>query len=253
MKRFEPVPMPTEAEKRKAVGEILAAAMPEEAGFRGTFAGLRRCLGLRELFFGVGDCVLLSGLTAGVCFLPLLLLAFQGWEALYALLFLASPALYGMLHLLTGWKELQDGTWQWKASCRISLRQLTALRMLVCGGGCLAVSAALSIGIWMAAGRRLSLLRLLGVSSAALVLFAAALLGVQLFIRRPGAALAVPAVWMALGGALLVLGERLLPFWNALPTGVLLAGAVLGAVLYGFEWRHWFTKPQEGVLLYAAG
>lgn len=249
----EMIPMPTEAEKRAAVTAILDAALPVPPRLWRTLGRLLKELGPRALFFGVWDCVFLSFLAALCCFAPMAAAARAAPSMLYALLFLLSPALYGLLHLLTWWKELQTGVWQWKAACRICLRQLTALRMLVFGAVSLAASGLAGGALWLLAGRSVPLLRLLGVSFAALLLFAAALLSVQVRSRRTWAPLLVPAGWALLSLSLQLLGDRLLPLWRALPAAALFPAALAAAAVYCHELKRWLFEPREGVVSHAAG
>ena len=130
--RWNEIPMPTEAEKNAAVARILDAGLPARPGLRHTLTETLQAVGLRTLFFGEADCLFLSVLFLLLCLLPAAAAAARQGPV-GPVLFLLSPALYAALHLLTAWKETQSGTLEWRQACRISLRTMTALRMLVFG------------------------------------------------------------------------------------------------------------------------
>lgn len=185
------IPMPTPAERAASIQSILDEGLPEAR---------RPALPLSALFFGVEDCLFLSALLALLGWVPALASARQApTGSLPALLFLASPALYALPHLLTLWKDAMSGTLEWKRSCRLSLGRLLALRMLAFGGTAAVVSVPAAAVYWAASGRRLSLVWLLGLSFSSLFLYAA--LSLPLLRRR--AALVPPALWLGIGLVLL--------------------------------------------------
>ena len=69
-------------------------------------------IGPRALLFGVGDCLALSLLIWALCLLSALFVA-GSTGSLAPALFLFSPLLYAALSLLTAWKNLQTGIWEW--------------------------------------------------------------------------------------------------------------------------------------------
>ena len=127
------------------------------------------------------------------------------------------------------------------------------LVMVCCGAVSLAASGLAGGALWLLAGRSVPLLRLLGVSFAALLLFAAALLSVQVRSRRTWAPLLVPAGWALLSLSLQLLGDRLLPLWRALPAAALFPAALAAAAVYCHELKRWLFEPREGVVSHAAG
>ncbi len=189
--RFDNIPMPTPEEKAQSVRAVLDAALPERP--RRTWTAVP----LPVLFFGVGDCLFLSCLLAGVALVPMTVAAARA-VPLASILFLTSPGLYALLYGLTGWKEWQSGTLEWKLACRTSFHVLTALRMLCFGGLSTAVCVPVNLLLWYADGCQLGLGWMLGVSFSSLFLYAA----LSLLCRRLRPRLAIglpPALWALLG------------------------------------------------------
>lgn len=239
---WEPIPMPTEEERRRAVRTVVDAGLPPPAG---------RLLGdipLSVLFFGVGDCLFLAVLITGLCFVPLAVAVFQK-SPLAPLLFLLSPLLYASLQFLTMWKEFSTGTLEWKQTCRISFRALTALRMLVFGGASVAVCVPADVLLWELSLHRVALPWMLGVSFSSLFLYAAWSLFCQRLRRREGM-LAAPALWLALG-AVLLCWEEGAALLLRIPALVFFLLALAGLALFLTELRRHLTRPIEGGLRYA--
>lgn len=232
---------PTPEERASAIQKILDQGLAERRP-------ARRTLPLSVLFFGVEDCLFLSILLAGLGLIPALASArCAPLSALPPLLFLASPALYAFPHLLTLWKDAMSGALEWKRTCRVPLRKLLALRMLVFGGGAAAADLPAAVACWAVSGRQISLPWLLGLSFSSLFLYAALSLSLPLPRRR--SALVPPALWAVLGlvplrweaaGALLLQVPALVFF--------LLSGAGLLFVLWSLREM---LGESKGATLYA--
>ena len=151
---WDKIPMPTEAEKNAAVSQILDAGLPARPGLLHALSETLQAVGFRTLFFGEADCLFLSALFLTLCLLPAAATAAQQGPVGPAL-FLLSPALYAALHLLTAWKEVQSGTLEWRQTCRISLRVITALRMLVFGGASVLLCVPANLLLWCLAGGKM--------------------------------------------------------------------------------------------------
>ena len=240
------IPMPSPAEKEQAVHAILEAALPESG--HTSFYGKLLWLPWSTLFFGVGDCLFLSALLAGLTLIPAAAAARTGMF-LSALLFLFSPCLYALLQGLTTWKELMSGTLEWKLTCRISLRKLTTLRMLVFGGASTVVCMPANVLLWYAGGCRMSLPWMLGLSFSSLFLYAALSLACQrLHYRR--ALFAPPMIWLA-AGSVPLFSEKAAVLLEQIPALVFLCIALGCLAVYLLELRAYLTKPLEGGVCYA--
>ena len=239
------VPMPTEEEKDRAINAILDAGLSRPVGMWRQLGATARSLPLSALFFGVGDCLFLAAVLSSLCLVPTVLVAAQQGP-LAPLLFLLSPVLYGVLQVLTLWKDGMSGTLEWKQTCRISCRVMTALRMLCFGGASVLVCVPVNVLLWILSGRELSLLWMLSLSFSSLFLYAALALMTQ-SLGRLGSLLAAPLIWLAVGVVLLAWekGTALLlqvPAWIFF----LLAAGGLAVFLAGLD-RHISMRKEGGV------
>ncbi|PWG58893.1 hypothetical protein [Bifidobacterium catulorum] len=67
----EQIPYPTDAERERSIRHIVAVGVPRRAGLLTSLVDVLRALGLRGLFFGVGDCVFLGLMMGAVAWMPL--------------------------------------------------------------------------------------------------------------------------------------------------------------------------------------
>lgn len=239
---WDPIPMPTEEERCRAVRAAVDAGLPRPA------EQLLREVPLSALFFGVGDCLFLAVLITGVCFVPLAVAVYQR-ASLAPVLFLLSPLLYASLQALTMWKEYMTGALEWKQTCRIPFRVLTTLRMLVFGGASLAVCVPANVLLWELSLHRAALPWMLGLSFSSLFLYAALSLSCRRF-RRRRAMLAAPGLWLALGIALFRWEEGTAVLLRV-PALVFFLLALAGLALFLLELKRHLTRPIEGGLRYA--
>lgn len=232
--------MPTQREREEAVSRILDLGLVPRPGLAET---LRTALDARVLFGGVEDCIFLSILAGGLLLIPLLAAALQ-MGAVAPMLFLASPALYALLLGLTAWKEAQSGLLDWKRSCRLSLRAVTALRMAVFGGGSVLVWVPANLWLWKAVEGKLPLSWMLGVSLSSLFLYG--LLSLVCLEGKGRWRLAAPPVlWVALGGLLLA-WDGASAWLAALPGAVFLTLAGGALALYLLELRRFCLGRRRG-------
>lgn len=248
--RWDKIPMPTEAEKTAAVSRILDAGLPTRPGFWRGLAETLQAIGVRALFFGEADCLFLSVLFLVLCLLPAATAAAQQGPV-GPVLFLLSPALYAALHLLTAWKEAQSGTREWRQTCRISLRAIAALRMLVFGGVSVLVCVPANLLLWYLADGTASLSWMVALSVSGVCLYGVLSL-YCLRLRRMAGLLTAPAVWTALG-IVPLLWERAARWLNNVPTVLFCLLAAGALTLYFMELRRFCRRCAEGGTTYALG
>lgn len=248
MDKERSIPLPTEAEKERAIAAILDAGLSPAAQPRPRLRLLVRALPPSALFCGVGDCLFLAVLLTALCLVPAAAAAARQ-VPLSPLLFLLSPLLYALLQLLTLWKDSMSGTLEWKQTCRISFRTLTALRMLLFGGACVLVCVPVNMLLWYVGGRPLPLPRMLSLSFASLFLYAALSL-LCLRSRRRGAAFAAPLLWALL--SIFLLGwRRAAAFLGEVPTLVFFLLAAGGLLFCLSELKRRILYPDKGGSCYA--
>ena len=248
--RWNEIPMPTEEEKDAAVARILDEGLPARPGLWPVLGETLRAVGFRALFFGEADCLFLSALVLVLCLLPAAAAAAQQGPVGPAL-FLLSPALYAALHLLTAWKEAQSGALEWRETCRVSLRAMTALRMLVFGGTSVLICVPVNLLLWHLAGGTVSLSRMAALSVSGLCLYGMLSL-YCLRLRGLAGLLIAPAAWAALG-VVPVLWERAARWLNGVPTVLFFLLAAAALTLYFMELRRFCRRREEGGNAYALG
>ena len=234
------IPMPTPKEKERAVAEILAAC-PRRPWLWRELEETFRAVGLKNLFFGTGDCLFLALLVLLLCLFPAARLTVE-LGAAGPVLFFLSPALYAALVLLTAWKEQQSGTLELLGVARISLRMLAALRMLCFGGASVAVCVPISLTVWQLSNGALSLGWALSLSLSSLFLYGA----LSLFCQRMGGwpgLLGAPCAWGRCRGGTDALGKD----------GLLSGGRAGGGLLSGGRRGHRPLSDGAAPLLPAAG
>lgn len=129
------ISMPTEAEKQRAIARILDAGLPRRVAFGRELREVLQRIGPRALLFGVGDCLALSLLIWALCLLSALFVA-GSTGSLAPALFLFSPLLYAALSLLTAWKNLQTGIWEWTWTFQVSARMVAGPCRCCASAGC---------------------------------------------------------------------------------------------------------------------
>lgn len=242
--------LPSEAVKNQSIERILSVGVPTPRRLSSAVPALLKTVGLRGLFFGAGDCAFLA-LSGAVLLWICLFAVFHNQSMISVSIFFGSPFLYALLHLLTVWKQIMTGTYELLAVCRCSLRQLTALRMLVFGGISVIFIVCVSVGMRVFLTGSPSILRLMSISFAALFLFGLLDLVIEWKWTAPGSCFAAPIIWGLISVCLLLANERTEALMRNVPTFVFGIAAVLSAFLYLRTLKHYYFDPKEGALYHA--
>ena len=121
----------SEAEKDFAINEIVEKGVVKPGDKFRKMLEVRRACTFHTLFFGVGDCFLL-GLLIAACIWLLLMQA--GSQVMICMVFAVSPFAYIASYLLTSWKEHRLQIYDIKMTCRYTVRQISAFRMIFFSG-----------------------------------------------------------------------------------------------------------------------
>lgn len=121
----------SEAEKDLAISEIVEKGVIKPGDKFRKMLEVRRACTFHTLFFGVGDCFLL-GLLIAVCIWLFLIPA--GSQVIICMIFAVSPFAYIASYLLTSWKEHRLQLYDIKITCRYTVRQICAFRMIYFSG-----------------------------------------------------------------------------------------------------------------------
>ena len=222
------ISMPTEAEKQRAIARILDAGLPRRVAFGRE---------LREVLQRIGPRLLSALFVAG------------STGSLAPALFLFSPLLYAALSLLTAWKNLQTGIWEWTWTFQVSARMVAALQMLCFGGVSVLVCVPANMLLWTFTGQEMPLGWMLALSLASLFLYGALSLLCQR-LRGPAGWLAAPTGWVLMG-LIPLIWPRTAEWLTAIPTVVFCLLAAAGITLYLLELRCFCRRPMEGGVSYA--
>ncbi len=232
------VSLPSEEEKNRSVMWILDTAMPQKNSVWQELYQTANAVGVRTLFFGVGDCFFLTVLVLCVCLFPAAAMMVK-MVRMAPCLFLLSPAFYALAHFLTMWKEYQTRTLEWKQTWRISFRTVMALRMLVLGAISVVGSILICAVLWSLSKQMVSFVWMLSVAFSALFLYG----GSSLFCQRlwgMRAVVMVPFVWI-LVSLVPVLWEPASIWLMQIPVYVFLLVAVAGGGLYFVQMYYFVT------------
>lgn len=250
MENFDKVLYPTEEEKDRSIAGIVENGVVLPRRLSSAIAGILKEIGVRELFFGVGDCVFLAFLGAVLFWMEIFSSVMKQSDMVYLLLFFSSPFLYGLLHLLTVWKDIMTGTYEQLMTLKISLRRMTVLRMFVFGGVCVVLTAMAGFWFYGFLPDSVSVFKVLGLSFTSLFLFAWMELVVEWKWRKPFSCLVVPAVWIVLGILLTRFEKNLCQIIEVIPTVVFMMTAAVFAMLYYSMLKTYYFDLKEGVVHY---
>lgn len=248
------IQMPTHEEKERAIHTIVRDGLPHKQSILVAMPELFKTIGLRNLFWGTEDCIFLAIICAIafalVFVLPITL--YSGFQ--YLALFIISPLFYSLLHIITAWKELQNGTYEIKMTCHYTLRELTALRMLFFSGFSVILDVLLAgVVSCLPTTGGVSVLQLIGISLSALFLYGA----VTMFVLIKGLSLtkqlAVPALWSILCLLPFVLKINVEAALLALPNVVVLFILLVAVCCYFIQLRIYCFKRKKGGRNYAIG
>lgn len=235
------IPMPSESEKRKARKAILRRGLPREKTIFSLLREMRATIGLRQLFFGTGDCLYLSAL---LCFLVYAAMVAMASRVMYTAVFTVSPLLYLCFWLLITWKEEVAGISVLQWGCKYTPVHISAVRMLVFGG--VSMLADLPLAALSARMQTGDFWQLLLLAFCSLFLYAVVMLVLLLYLRAKQAVVVLPFLWFS---------ACLLPvFYDSmqwelllqrLPTLLLAAAAVCMGAVYGLLLNTYIKKEKE--------
>lgn len=121
------IPMPSEAEKKQSISYIKSQGLRKKDNLFSAMADVYRNIGIRNVFFGVGDCMFLAFICVLAAFFVSSLMEprFANSTAIAT-----SPLFFVTAHFLTAWKDYMSGTSEQKAVCKYKPSHITSFRML---------------------------------------------------------------------------------------------------------------------------
>lgn len=164
MKYEAKIEMPTDQEIDGSVRLILAKGLPHSPGFE------YKRLSLRDVLFGIEDCVLIAFMMY-IAIMSVFSLLSSKATPFVPLQFILAPLLFAVLMYLSMWKDVMNKTAEWKQVCRINYKYLTVCRMVLFGGTSIIVNAGSIYLTWRLTGGNYSFLWILCFSFAGLFLY----------------------------------------------------------------------------------
>lgn len=221
------IPMPSEAEKQKSIKYIKENGLVRRENIFSAVKEIYKNLGIKNIFFGVGDCLFLALL----CVIAAFGISSQMEpEYLNCTVLVTAPLFFVIAHFLTSWKDYMSGTTEQKAVCRYKPAHITAFRMLTFSF----ISIACDIPASFILSRLLEedFLNVLLFSFCSLFLYSLVMTLSLLAIRWRFVEYAVPAVWVAVNLIPSLSIQKWAVFLNSLGSALPLAFCVILAALY---------------------
>ena len=183
-------------EERRAQADALIQAVRTErkTGFFEFLRDMLFGLGLKNVFYGIGDVLFITLSVAAAFFIVLANSAAslaQADDRIYGITFAASPVLYFIFFAISVIKEKSEGSFE--MVCRYTAIHLVSFRMFAAGIGCLLLNTAAAAVVTNFA--EVQFADILAVSFSSLFLFA--LVMIISLLRFGVKGVAVPAVLLA--------------------------------------------------------
>lgn len=245
-KDIEKIDFPSEAEKEKSIAQIVMYGMPKPQRLGSALWELWKNLGLRGICFGVWDCILLALLLDGILWMAVYSAARYSPQMIGIMLFGASPLLYALLHVLTIWKEVMTGTYQMLMVCRLALRQMAVLRLLIFGGASVVLLSMVNIAFMIYFEEGLGyVFRMICLSVSALFFYAFLQLVLEWKWKSRMSYAAAPVLWCSFSIVLLMMGEYGQNVLGKIPTAAFIVCGSIFASLYLWGLRKYYFEIQE--------
>lgn len=125
---------PSDTQIKSAVAGICEKSIKKPETFFGFLKNMTSVLGIKNIFCGVYDAILISF----VLFIGLLIMLVSqlkyidlSYDNIYMIVFALTPVFFIILYLLTHIKEHTDGAYKLKMTCKYTVNHLLAYRMFV--------------------------------------------------------------------------------------------------------------------------
>lgn len=221
------IPMPTEAEKKESISYIKKEGLERKDNLFTAVVRVYREIGMRNIFFGVADCIYIALVIALAAFG----FAFSlNSDELRCAVSLVSPLFFIAAQYLTVWKDSMTGTYEVKAACKYKPSHITAFRMLFFS----TVSIALDVPASYVAAKLTGngFLGILLISFFALFVYSLAMVLIMICIKNRAAEYILPGLWVSLHIIPFFKGSEWLATVNVLESGAGVALCVVCALLY---------------------
>lgn len=241
---------PSPYEKNRAIEQILSKGLSKPKSLWGYIQELYRALGLRHIFRGSAPAIVI---TVAATLIGIRLFPYAQEQLPYAFLFALAPVFFLTAVCITEAIERADGLYAIKMTCKYTIQQITAFRVL-CFSLLGAVFCTL-INLYFSGRLSVdySLFKALSLSFCALFLCAVLTLIMLRLFNRVWMFLAAILLWMALSiFPIRVFGYSWELFLARIPIAVTLVVTVIACALFLIEIKR-HMKFHKGEVVYYAG
>ena len=246
------IPMPDENEKSVAIETILAKGLIRRKSLFQQLNELYRNIGLRRIFWDITDIMVIT-------FMSTLLLVFVLKDLIaqksmvFGILFAISPFMFLFLSLITEAKERMTGLYELKMTCKYTIRQISAFRMLCFSGAGMAFSGLISVTLAFWDGNQ-EFWQILVISLCALFLYSLLMIAAMNRLHRNWSYYVPSIVWALLSILPLKLfGEQWESFLRQVPFGIALGFLCILVWLYLWEIKQLIYSNEREVISYVNG
>jgi hypothetical protein len=219
-----------EQEKNRSIEYILDHGLVTPLTARERIAEMTRTLGLRFIFWDTGYSILFAAVTLAAI-LALFCIVPSDYRCSAAVA--AAPLLFLLITLFAETSERACGLYELKQTCRYTVRQITALRVMCYSAAGAAFSAVIAA---ISAESSFEFLSLLPLCLSALFVCAAVALSVLRFVRGQWANAIFSALWVFANIALpFALGKQWETALRGAPIALSVALAAVGAVILAYQ------------------
>ena len=235
-------------QKDISIDYILDKGLQKKRSLWSMLTEIYRTLGFRLVFWDTAQAFVLTALTlTGL----LLFLPFSAQTLQHTLLFGCSPLLFVVVVFFSETIERVDGLYELKLTCKYTIRQIVAFRILFFS----LLGIVFSVGLTVySANNSFEVLRLLPLSLSAL--FICSFICLSLVRRFSGKlTYAIAALLWAVISFVpaLAIGEKWELFLSGLPVAITVCVLVLSCVLFLVELKKYMVSSHKEDMIYAVG
>lgn len=242
MRHNKEIIMPSQEEINRSIDIIIAKGLSRQPAFQ-----LKR-ISVRNLVFGIEDCVLIAFLSYALTMALFSVISVKG-TPFVPLQFMISPLLFGGLFYLSMWKDVMIKTIEWKQVCLVNYKYLTVYRMILFGGASVIANVGFNLLLWDITGKNVSCLWILSFSFASLFLYG--LLSLILLNRNVKHGIVILSLVWIIFGLAMFLYEDVMKLTIIIPIYVLLLISTGSAIGLFLQIKAFISSPMKGAFINA--
>jgi hypothetical protein len=229
--------MVNDRERDASIAYILSQGLTKPPTARGQIRAVIRAFGLRFLFWDTACSILFALLTVAGIFL---LFVYAPDTKRFSSSVAAAPALFFLIVMFTETAERAGGLFDLKQTCRFTVRQITAVRVMCDSLAGIVFSSVIAL---FSMSNGFEFVPILSLCLSALFLCAVLALTVMRCVRSKWASAVFSAVWTSVNLAILsAFGAAWEAFLSGVPTVLSLAVAAAGAAALAYQIKNMLVE-----------